>query len=336
MRGLLKKIFSVEKKVIGPNDDFTFRVFTVFGRRFHNRLLLGYWRALMLTYQIEENEILSKLLHETGDPAKARPTEGKRRKLQLANAELLRVFRDLCEKHGVTYWLNYGTLLGAVRHKGFIPWDDDLDVAVPHRDYERLFDLLKRETAGTRLKVYGVAEVMGLHTLRLSHMDVPLNLDVVPMYSTKQDVEKPGDRADIARRWREERKTMEARFHAERAGMDERGLRAFRGDVYDGIKRNLLREHACAVGESTSLINGLDSEAHFFRTEWVFPLGRLEFEGERYACPCDTDRYLREEYGAGYMGFPRRPGHHGPMFMHYDDGRIDGVIDGLKKIKPRA
>lgn len=56
--------------------------------------------------------------------------------------ELLEAFDKLCQKHGLRYTLYAGTMLGAIRHKGFIPWDDDLDVAMPREDYEKLIALI--------------------------------------------------------------------------------------------------------------------------------------------------------------------------------------------------
>ena len=52
--------------------------------------------------------------------------------------EMMKEFGRLCEKHGLTWWLVYGGLIGAVRHKGFIPWDDDIDLMMPRRDFDRL------------------------------------------------------------------------------------------------------------------------------------------------------------------------------------------------------
>lgn len=60
----------------------------------------------------------------------------KLRQLQLIETEMLEAFAEICEKNDLTYYLCFGTLLGAIRHKGFIPWDDDIDVVMPRKDFE--------------------------------------------------------------------------------------------------------------------------------------------------------------------------------------------------------
>lgn len=64
------------------------------------------------------------------------------REVQLGELSILKRLAQLCEELELRYFLFYGTLLGAVRHQGFIPWDDDVDVAMPRPDYDRLIAYL--------------------------------------------------------------------------------------------------------------------------------------------------------------------------------------------------
>lgn len=61
--------------------------------------------------------------------------------LQKKQLEILKEFIRVCEKHHLTYWLIGGSALGAARHQGFIPWDDDIDVGMPRKDYEEYLKL---------------------------------------------------------------------------------------------------------------------------------------------------------------------------------------------------
>lgn len=58
--------------------------------------------------------------------------------LQVVELEILKEFTRVAKREGLTWFAMFGTLLGAVRHKGFIPWDDDIDIALPRKEYERL------------------------------------------------------------------------------------------------------------------------------------------------------------------------------------------------------
>lgn len=67
--------------------------------------------------------------------------------------QILRSFADYCDAHGIRYRLCGGTLLGAVRHRDFIPWDDDIDVFLPRPDYEKLGLLVKNNPVSSHLRL---------------------------------------------------------------------------------------------------------------------------------------------------------------------------------------
>ena len=79
------------------------------------------------------------------DITKLPPAQGRIRDIQLANLVLLKELDYVCRQSKLSYWLDGGTLLGAVRHKGFIPWDDDLDITMTREDYERFQSIFEGE-----------------------------------------------------------------------------------------------------------------------------------------------------------------------------------------------
>lgn len=67
------------------------------------------------------------------------------KEIQHVMAEMMAAIDQVCRKNNIRYILDGGTMLGAIRHKGFIPWDDDLDIAMPRDDYERFMAIANRE-----------------------------------------------------------------------------------------------------------------------------------------------------------------------------------------------
>lgn len=72
-------------------------------------------------------------------------SDGRLRQAQLKMLGMLQVVDDICQKHELDYWLEGGTLLGAMRHQGFIPWDDDLDISMPRASFEKFMRLAPKE-----------------------------------------------------------------------------------------------------------------------------------------------------------------------------------------------
>lgn len=67
------------------------------------------------------------------------------RQIQLIVLDIMKTFHGICVKHGIPYFLTAGGLIGAIRHKGFIPWDDDLDVVIPRKYFSQLIKILHKE-----------------------------------------------------------------------------------------------------------------------------------------------------------------------------------------------
>lgn len=93
-----------------------------------------------------ESQIMSELSHKTHYLRELSDKES----ASLKNA-ILDIYKDvaiLCDRHGLTYMMSGGTCLGTIRHQGFIPWDDDLDIMMPRKDYDLLISLLENGALG--------------------------------------------------------------------------------------------------------------------------------------------------------------------------------------------
>ena len=78
--------------------------------------------------------------------AKFNPDGSDLRKMQLRMLDMLKYIDKICRENNITYWLSSGTCLGAVRHGGFIPWDDDIDIEMLEKDYKKLRNIIKQQS----------------------------------------------------------------------------------------------------------------------------------------------------------------------------------------------
>ena len=74
--------------------------------------------------------------------------------IQAVNLEIMKEIHVFCVNNHINYSLAYGSLIGAIRHKGFIPWDDDIDIMMPHQDYELFSKTFKSSKGYELLSVY--------------------------------------------------------------------------------------------------------------------------------------------------------------------------------------
>ena len=122
----------------------------------------------------------------------------KMKRIWAVELNILKIFDALCRKYGLKYYACYGTLLGAVRHQGFIPWDDDIDVFMMRDDYMKLLQIAPNEIAEpyffqntyTDAMVWGFSKIRDRRTTAIEFPEMPesfhqgLFIDIFPMDST--------------------------------------------------------------------------------------------------------------------------------------------------------
>lgn len=111
--------------------------------------------------------------------------------------EIWQAVDRICRKHEINYWAAYGTLLGAVRHKGFIPWDDDFDICMMRPDFNRFGKIVENELAGTvfeiERKVFSAIKIAHSQTTLIANENINeqkpkgLTIDVFPLDCARDD-----------------------------------------------------------------------------------------------------------------------------------------------------
>lgn len=225
--------------------------------------------------------------------------------------EMLLSFDAICRRHGIRYWLSSGTLLGCVRHGGFIPWDDDLDVEMLREDYLRLQPFLLRE----------LPEYMVLQSHDTDH-------SYFFCYPKLRDLRSLLQETNGYDRYFSYRGVYIDIFLMERTpACLQRFSQRTIGHVYKIMKNTKLSDaqrqkmvgrwywaNQCLVYPVLRLLSRLSSSKwlrHTFGTPYlaprckdeVFPLVERLFEGHRFPVPGNSDAYLSRMFG-DYMKLP--------------------------------
>ena len=277
-----------------------------------------------------------------------------RRKFRQLYVELLIFVDNVCNKHDIDYWLGFGTLLGAVRHGGFIPWDDDIDLVILRKDYNKLIEALPKELEEHDLKqscgltlllenrknyfgdfnsVYDVEDKDGnlmidgkYNFLQIAWLKPFVKIDIFPFDFIEDD------RLD--------------EIYGKFAPTQYR--------FYDDMLRNKVK-FADRIDSARSEVGFTDSKTRQFSDTiegvphwkiWVFdydktfPLESIEFEGYKFKCPKDCDHHLTSMFGPDYMEFPKVIENHNTLELieaqfastEEMDNAFEGAIELFKNI----
>ena len=272
-------------------------------------------------------------------------------KIHQANLEILKAIRDICERHNITYLIDSGTLLGAVRHKGFIPWDDDVDLCFRREEFEKFkavanlelpkgmelvlpyeyrngesfYDFVPRVVYLNSRRHSEDDEDMEFYEGKLNHLWVDLFIiDRLPSHKTEARLMKLKQQIFFGMGMAHRRKLDWSKY---------KGLQKLEVMVLVGLgklvsMKTIFRWQDLSARKYTDLYNKRELKAEgqsFFSNyqpdfqyctvedSWEEPI-HFEFEGEKFTGPKEWDKVLKMLYG-DYMKLPpvekRQPSHSG-------------------------
>lgn len=237
--------------------------------------------------------------------------------------EILLDVDAFCRKHGIEYFLVFGTLLGAVRHGGFIPWDDDVDIGMTRDHYNRFIDLMQREQDKYRILSIETSPDYPFTFARVSDQSTHLDLrgvrevhglgifvDVFPYDHAFPPEERAKGRLTCHRMKMRVRATVPstAKFQAHSLRSFYKYLRGlpFRllhGRDFDRYRRD-FQDYLMKYNDQPCDAFMSQRPLFIFPREVLFPCREIEFEGHRFMAPADPREYLRIKFGDDYMQFP--------------------------------
>ena len=241
------------------------------------------------------------------------PEGSKLRIFQLQMLDILKEIDRICRKHNIPYWLSSGTLLGAVRHSGFIPWDDDIDIEMYKEDYLKFEKVIEKE--GFKSSNYVLQTQKTDKFYFMTHAKVCNEaLPVEKTIETNPYCKYRGIWVDI--------------FRIEKTTKSIYCVYRFLGKIFTKISWHMPNlfgfgkyiSLGCyyvlfkiAMPLTRCISQPFGHDYHYeLGSRWTnetinkdiaFPLKEVEFEGTKFYAPNDIDTYLKKQYG-DYMKLP--------------------------------
>lgn len=274
--------------------------------------------------------------------------------------DVFREFIDICKEYQLTWFCGGGTAIGAVRHHGLIPWDDDIDVFMPRPDYDRLREICSNRDMGNYelTTPYEIADypvyfmkLCSRNTTLIEEADTPcmigLYVDIFPLDGTADDLDEA---YRLKRQFRKLMNRMEAisthnRFSEYISLLSEpkewgRFVTKTIGFFCRPLLRKKLLQKMDAIcyqyhyeqAKNVVVYSGVYDRREIYPKEWVSSAVTFQFEGMDVKLSVGYDHYLRQFFG-DYMQLPpeeKRVSHHIKAYFNMDEREPFSVV--MKKI----
>ncbi|MEA5033331.1 MAG: LicD family protein [Sphaerochaeta sp.] len=275
----------------------------------------------------------------------------KLRGLQLCQLEILKEIKKVCQENGIEYILYGGTLLGAIRHKGFIPWDDDLDIAMLRKDYEKFLKI-----APLRLPSYLFIQnnttdyypflMTKIRDSRTTFIE-PLQREMKVNHGVFVDImvlDNVPDEPKKRLRLQRQLSIMYKLIHFGRVKKNTSSYNIFKHALnwvfstlsimvpltktikhYNDLILQNANHETAYVGHTTKAVPFKRS----YLKKDIMPTSETLFEGELFSVPNSSDSILKKDYG-DYMTLPPEGQQHPNHAYYYDISRpyVDYLING--------
>ncbi len=249
------------------------------------------------------------------------------RKLQLIQTEIVVDIDRICNENGLRYYMIGGTLLGAVRHQGFIPWDDDIDLVMYRDDYDKLIDIIQKNYSQKYFvqtfytdKYYTryIAKIRLNNTtliesyLENSHSNNGIYVDIFPLDHVKKSKGFGLQLRGSIVRWLFAYKTVRNGIFISKSKFKRFFIQCLRWTTYLVPQKfvNWLFDYVCSKDNNKDCKYTTNFASHFKWKKQLFPNEvygegvRLEFEGHMFNAPSAYLDILERLYGKKYMELP--------------------------------
>lgn len=253
--------------------------------------------------------------------------------LKEVQIEIMKHVHDFCVSHNIKYFICSGTLIGAIRHKGFIPWDDDIDIMLPRNDYERFIELFSKEKGRYMLwshriqhdYPYPYAKVTDQSTIKLENLtcrvDLGVDIDVFPIDDLPDDEQlvnraiQKGKRLLFQRNLKLISLSKNRSFFKNIALVLGRMALSYKS-IYKinlELDKNAVQFNGCEGTMSADLVYCIAGNKEIKERDSYAETVLVPFENEEFYAPMGYDKFLRSHYG-DYMQLPpidKQISHHG-------------------------
>lgn len=248
-----------------------------------------------------------------------RPIQNKN-ELKELQLKILKYVSRFCDENGIEYWLNAGTLLGAVRHKGYIPWDDDIDLGMTRTNYDKFIKSFRDETGrysfhcveNDKQYCYPMGKVFDNNTIlyeldKKSGYKISVYIDIFvhdPIPDNNALTDKLYDRRDF---YKHIRTLQKAKSH--KGNVIRRLCVHGFGKLLNLIPTRFLAKAIASIGRkyrysSTLNYGSLVGDCRMvIHRDLIDKVIKMEFEGDLYSVPVGFDVLLSQVYG-NYMQLP--------------------------------